>query len=127
MQSTRGQDDPNNATTPAVSEADALKRINTVGLVVAGVMVLAQVASVVLGVNRSPDYVLPFLKSPFGIGLIVAALSWQAFGVWFATRATSKKSAINRWAFAEFFCIAPAFVIPMVGPALLTIKQALGV
>jgi hypothetical protein len=106
--------------------APDLKKINALGLGIAGTMIAIQIFLLIGTYINSPGYLKPFVQSAPGIVMLAAGALWQVFGIWYALRPAEPAVAIRRWYFAEAFCIAPIFLVPLLGPALVTIMQAFG-
>lgn len=70
----------------------------------------------------TPGYLGPFIKHPLGFGCLLIGLimSGIAYAILQATRVWVV------WTVTILFLILPQFVVPMLGPALMTIMQALG-
>ncbi len=103
-----------------------VERINSVGIIIMACMIALQLFVFVGTLIASPGYLLPFLKNPLGLGMLVTACLWEALGIWFATRPASPKVAALKWFLVQTLCVAPVFLAPMLGPAIITIVQALG-
>ncbi len=75
----------------------------------------------------SPGYLMPFLSSKVGLTLVVVSFIWQAAGFWLVL---SHKSTTGMLVFkcvlVTFLCVLPFILIPMLGPAAITIMQAFG-
>jgi hypothetical protein len=112
--------------TQSQNPAPDLKTINMLGLGIAGIMIALQLFLLVGTYINAPGYLKPFVQSTPGIVMLVAGALWQLFGIWFALRPAEPAVAIKRWYFAEAFCIAPIFLVPVLGPAIITIMQAFG-
>jgi hypothetical protein len=85
------------------------------------IMVSIPIAIFLVSYFSSPDYFAPFVKHPLGIAVLVGCAVWLFIGffVLLITNGWQRKVA-------SFCFIFPVTVIPMLGPAVITIMTALG-
>jgi hypothetical protein len=87
------------------------------------------IAVEVINVCASPGYYGPFASTPVGLVLLILVFSWQTIGLALMCIPQSpvlKWPAVARWAIVPPFCVIPVIVVIMLGPAILTIVNALG-
>ncbi|MBX9720795.1 MAG: hypothetical protein K2X81_05340 [Candidatus Obscuribacterales bacterium] len=79
---------------------------------------------IILGVTCicSPSYIIPFLNHPTGRLVMLLVFAWETLGCLLLAR---YRHAIV-WVAVMMFCILPAILVPMLGPAVIVILQALG-
>lgn len=70
----------------------------------------------------APGYTGTLLKQPAGIALTLATMLWQGLGIFLISRTAS----VGLRVVIAIFFITPVLLLPMFGPALVTILQALG-
>ncbi len=105
-------------------QALVLKATNRKNVLIVTCMIAAQLFLFVGTWAYSPGYIEPFAKNPLGAGVLIATVLWQAFGIWFALRPAEPAKAQKKWYLVQSFCIAPSFLVPLLGPATITIIQA---
>ena len=100
--------------------------INTVGLTISVCIVVAQVISIAGTCLFAPGYILPFFQNPLALALTIGLFVWELIGLFIACTPASTKVSILRWMLIIPVFVLPLTVVPMLGPAFLTISQALG-
>ncbi len=69
-----------------------------------------------------PSYIMPFLYHPIGWILIFLMLLWSGVGLYMLKMPKVPLALKIAW----WLCEVPLLLVPMLGPAVLTIIQALG-
>ncbi len=79
----------------------------------------------------SPTYMLPLFKSPTGLIAIAVAFVWETIGCVLLERGNPPASQLSRKYYASpkniaiiVIFVVPAILIPMLGPAVITILDA---
>jgi hypothetical protein len=93
--------------------------------------IFAAIVIAVEGINIlvSPGYYGPFAATPIGLVILILVFGWQAIGlalICIPQSSVLKWPAIVRWSVVPLFCTIPVFAVLMLGPAILTIINALG-
>jgi len=91
----------------------------------AGIVLLIQA----LSFGASPGYMRPFLNTTVGQVVMSLGLIWQMLGLALICVPRSPVlswPAIARWIVIPLFFVVPFFLVMILGPALLTIVNAIG-
>jgi hypothetical protein len=82
-----------------------------------------------LNIIVSPGYIRPFAATPIGLVFLILFFAWQAVGlasICIPQSPVLKWPAAARWSIVPLFCVLPVFILLILGPAILTIFNALG-
>jgi Ca2+/Na+ antiporter len=85
-------------------------------------VLIAPLVMPALGIMAAPGFIMPFFNHPVARFACLCALGWHVVGCWLFTRTANR--ALRILIFLGF--TLPAMLMPALGPAIITILQALG-
>src|SRR5688572_26922005 len=94
--------------------------------IASGVILGTQLGIFLITYAAAPAYISGLINNPIGLTLLFGAIAWELLGLWFASLPAGPVATGVKWSAVTVFCIVPMLLMPMIGPAVVTITQAIG-